>query len=117
METFGSFIKSIRMGKNITLRKFCGDAEVDPSNWSKIERELAPPPKSNVLLKRIAEVLSLKPGSEDYHTLFDLAIIAFIPKDLVPENELNKLPIFFRTTRGETPTEEELKKLIESLKD
>jgi transcriptional regulator with XRE-family HTH domain len=117
METFGNFVKTIRIERNITLRNFCKLAEVDPSNWSKIERELAPPPKSKVVLDNIAQVLSLRPGKDEYYTLFDLAIISFIPKEMVNENELKKLPVFFRTTRGDVPTEQELRKLLEAIKD
>jgi|ERR1035437_1057568 transcriptional regulator with XRE-family HTH domain len=117
MESFGSFIKSKRIENNITLRHFCKETDIDPSNWSKIERELAPPPKSNSMLERIAKTLGLKQGSEDYNTMFDLAIISFIPRELISENELNRLPVFFRTTRGDAPTEEELRKLIERLKE
>lgn len=117
METFGNYVKSKRFERSITLRNFCKMAGVDPSNWSKIERGILPPPKSNIILNQIAEALSLKPGSDEYNTLFDLAIISFIPKEIIPENVLNKLPVFFRTTRGESPTEEELRKLIDILKD
>ena len=43
---FGKFIKERRIEKGLTLREFCKLIEVDASNWSKIERGLLSPPKS-----------------------------------------------------------------------
>ncbi len=100
----------------MTLRKFCRETELDPSNWSKIERGLADAPKSAEILNRIREVLDL--AEEDFQTLKDLALIESIPKDLRPEESvLEKLPLFFRTVRGDKLTEEELKALIKTIQD
>lgn len=111
MKNFHQFIKEKRMEKQITLREFCRSAEVDPSNWSKIERGLSEAPKSKDFINRIATVLEL--DAEEKATLHDLAIIESIPEDLRPDEEiLEKLPIFFRTVRGDKPSEEELKQLI-----
>lgn len=100
----------------MTLRKFCRETELDPSNWSKIERGLADAPKSVEILSRIREVLDLP--EEDFQTLKDLALIESIPKDLRPEEAvLEKLPLFFRTARGDKLTEEELKTLINTIQD
>ena len=113
MKTFGNFVKETRLKKEITLRKFCKKSLQDPSNWSKIERELIPPPKSRTVLDQIAVSLEIEPGTEDYNTLFDLAAISFIPKELIDEEGiLEHLPVFFRTVRGDNPTEEELRELI-----
>lgn len=114
MTNFNEFIKQKRVEKEITLREFCRAAELDPSNWSKVERGLADPPKSKEMLERIAEALRL--DKEDKNTLLDLAMIESIPADLRPEeNILEKLPLFFRTVRGEKPTEQELRELIKAL--
>jgi transcriptional regulator with XRE-family HTH domain len=113
MKTFGDFVKELRVNKKITLREFCRKTLVDPSNWSKVERKIIPPPKSKTVLEQIARVLEIEPGTEDYNTLFDLAAISFIPKELIEEKEiLEQLPVFFRTVRGDPPTEEELRELI-----
>ena len=117
MKTFGNFVKELRLQREITLREFCRNATQDPSNWSKVEREMIPPPKSKVVLNEIAKSLKLEPESEEYNTLIDLAAISFIPKELLKEEEvLNLLPLFFRTVRGTPPTEQELKELIELIR-
>ena len=118
MITFGEFIKNLRIERRMTLREFCRSAKLDPSNWSKIERDLAPPPRSKVVLQGIAEMLKVEQGSEEYHTLFDLAAISHIPAGLLSDEQvLDKLPVFFRTIRGEKPSRKELEELIRIIKE
>ncbi len=118
MKKFGEFVITLRKRNRITLREFCRLSSIDPSNWSKIERGVLSPPKSKEVLEEIAKILQLKKGSEDYHLLIDLAAVSFIPKDLLTDESIvNKLPIFFRTLRGQPPTIEELNKLIQLIKE
>jgi transcriptional regulator with XRE-family HTH domain len=118
MGSFGEFVKRMRIRNSLTLREFCRQANADPSNWSKIERGLFPPPKSKQVLQGIAGILNLKQGSEEYNTLFDLAAIGYIPPDLISDQAvIEKLPVFFRTLRGEKPTRKELEELIKILKE
>jgi len=118
MITFGEFIKNLRIGRRMTVREFCRSAKLDPSNWSRIERDLAPPPKSKVVLQGIAEMLNVEEGSEDYITIFDLAAIGHIPTGLLSDEQvLDKLPVFFRTIRGEKPSRKELEELIRIMKE
>ncbi|MBS1489668.1 MAG: helix-turn-helix domain-containing protein [Bacteroidetes bacterium] len=112
---FEDFIKEKRQAAELTLRKFCALASVDPSNWSKIERGLGEAPRSNEMLDRIADILKLSPSDKD--TLRDLAIVAAFPKEFRDDKVIEKLPIFFRTVRGEKPTEAELEKLFEVIKN
>jgi len=117
MITFGGFVKDLRMKKLLTLREFCRISNWDPSNWSKVERGLFPPPKSKQVLHEIALVLDLDEGSEDYITLIDLAAIAFIPNELLSDQQvIEKLPVFFRTVRGEKPNRKELQELIDLIR-
>lgn len=88
----------------------------DASNWSKIERGLLAPPQSKNILEGIAEVLKLESGSQEYKELMDLAALASVPEDLVEPEILDQLPVFFRTVRGENPTEEELKALVTKIR-
>ncbi len=116
MQAFGELIKSLRVAREITLREFCRKAGLDASNWSKVERGVLAPPKGKDVLNTISHVLDL--SQEEQQGLQDTAFYAFIPKDLLPEEEvLKKLPLFFRTVRGEKPTDEELDKLIKLIKE
>jgi len=114
---FGTFIKNKRIKKGLTLREFCRKTKVDPSNWSKIERGILPPPKSRPILEEIAGTLGLSKKSQDWHLLFDLASISYIPSELLEDATIiYKLPIFFRTLRGEKPTRKELEDLLEKIR-
>ncbi len=118
MKKFGEFVMELRSRNRITLREFCRLTDIDPSNWSKIERGVLSPPKSKEVLEEITKVLQLKKGSEDYHLLIDLAAVSFIPKELISDETLvDKLPVFFRTLRGHSPTKTELEELIRIIKE
>lgn len=116
---FGEFVKKTRLENGYSLRKFCEYLELDPSNWSKVERDRMPAPTNREKLDRIANLLNLKVGSDEWHDFYNLASISskIIPQEIYEDEEMLKaLPLFFRTARGEKPTEEELKKLIDMLK-
>ena len=118
MKSFGEFIKNLRIERRITLREFCKLTKFDPSNWSKVERGVLQPPKSKEVLDEIAKILKLKKDGEEYNLLMDLAAISFIPKDLVGDKSIvDKLPVFFRTLRGQPPTRKELEELIKIIKE
>ena len=87
---FGTFIKEIRSRSRIGLREFCLDHSHDPSNWSKIERGVLPPPKDEDLLTDWAQQLGLKPGSEDWLKFFDYAAVdaGRIPAYVLEDKEL-----------------------------
>ena len=101
------------------MREFCKLAELDPSNWSKIERGLFPATGNREILETIAKMIKLKKGSDHWSTFFDLAYISQqrIPDDVYRDkNVVSALPVFFRTVRGEKSSEEELDKLIALLR-
>ncbi len=117
--TFGEFVKAKRLKKGLGLREFCKLAQMDASNWSKIERgKLAPPSKRDVL-ERVAKIVGLKKGSDDWLEFFNLASVAQgrIPESVYEDEEIvSKLPVFFRTISGKQHTQEELDELIKLLK-
>src|ERR1017187_3267350 len=55
---FGTFIKELRARKRLGLREFCLEHGHDPSNWSKIEREVASPPRDEETLRKWASRIS-----------------------------------------------------------
>ena len=70
---FGSFVKTLRVRQGIGLREFCRKYRLDPSNWSKIERETFPPPAESQTLVKWAKNLGLIEKSQDWKTFFELA--------------------------------------------
>ncbi|MBI5102272.1 MAG: helix-turn-helix transcriptional regulator [Nitrospirae bacterium] len=118
-KSFGDFFKSLRKKNRITLREFCIKAAADPANISRLERGGMPPPQDSEILERYAKALDVKVGTDDWYAFFDLAAAGrgIIPKDLMSDHEVvNMLPAFFRTLRGQKPTEEEMTKLAEKIR-
>jgi transcriptional regulator with XRE-family HTH domain len=70
--SFGSIVKDLRIGQRKTLRQFCEEHGLDPSNWSKIERGVNPPPKDESTLSKWARMLGLERGdARHYNYLAD----------------------------------------------
>ena len=113
---FGDFAKDRRITAGLTLRCFCRDAAIDPSNWSKIERGVLPPPDEAGFLSRVAVVLGL--NADEQAEFGDLASIARgqIPADLRDDEILSKMPAFFRALRGQEYTPEDFDKLLFKVK-
>lgn len=117
---FGVFFGKIRKRNQLTLREFCRRAGADPANISRMERGLIPPPKGREILERYGGALGLTEGSEDWYRLFDLAAVTqgSIPADILADKELVKaLPMFFRTLRAERPTPEEMRRMVERIRE
>ncbi len=117
---FGQFFKKKRIDLRLTLRQFCLENNLDPGNISKIERGILPPPTNAEKLKQYAESLKIKEGSNDWHEFVDLAYASSgrIPEEILSNKDLvSKLPLVFRTLRGQKLTEDQLKKLAEKLKE
>ena len=120
IKSFSEFFKTRRIANRKTLRQFCIGNGLDPGNISKLERGLLPPPQSREKLEEYAGYLKIKKGSDDWYTFFDLAAAETgrIPEDIMTkENIGNKLPVLFRTLRGQKVTDENLEKLIKMLRD
>ena len=100
MSTFGAFIKERRAKLGLSLRVFCGEHGIDPSNWSKMERGRLQPPQ-DAKLREYAGYLEIPEGCDEWYELFDLAAAEAgrIPDDLREEEIAGKLPVLFRTLR------------------
>ena len=116
---FGTFIKELRARRRLGLREFCLEHGHDPSNWSKIERQVLQPPRDEETLRTWAKQLGLKPGSDDWLKFFEYAAVdaGRIPDRILEDKELAAhLPAFFRTLSGQKPSREDMEKLLGSIK-
>ncbi len=116
---FGDYFKELRIKRRLTLRQFCEKFGFDPGNISKLERGLLPPPQSREKLKQYARALGLKEGNTHWYEFFDLAAASRgrVPEEILSDEKLvAKLPVLFRTLRGEKVPGEKLDELIETIK-
>jgi transcriptional regulator with XRE-family HTH domain len=116
---FATFVKKLRARQRLGLREFCLEHGHDPSNWSKIEREVLQPPRDEETLRTWAKQLGLKPGSDDWFKFFEYAAVdaGRIPDHILEDKGLAAhLPAFFRTLSGQKPSREDLEKLLGIIK-
>jgi len=117
--TFGQFFKKMREKRGLSLRQFCVKNNVDPGNISRLERSLMPPPQSREKLEQYASFLRIRRGSPEWYEFFDLAAAnsGKIPADILSdENLMKKLPLVFRTIRGQKISKEKLEELGEVIR-
>lgn len=114
---FSESIKSLRLQRRLTLRDFCEQVGLDPSNWSKVERGVNPPPGDIGLLERLADFFNLV-GAEKLAFMDEAALQRReIPPDVADNVILQRaLPAFFRAARGHELTENELASLAADIK-
>jgi len=114
---FNQTIKSLRIEKRLTLRDFCAQNALDPSNWSKVERGVNPPPGDITLLERLADFFGLA-GAKKLSFMDEAALQrGEIPADVADHAILQRaLPAFFRAARGHELSEKELKSLADDIK-
>lgn len=113
---FTETVKSMRLQRRLTLRDFCAQNGLDPSNWSKVERGINPPPRDIRVLEAIAKFFGLE-GDSKLSFLDEAAVQRLeIPPDLADSAILQKaLPAFFRAVRGHELTETQLTDLSEDI--
>jgi len=117
---FGQLVKNRRAHLELGLREFCEELGYDPSNWSKIERALFPPPSDRKLLERVATVLGMDNDPQQCQELYDAADLDRnqIPKDISEDAHImSMLPAFMRTIRETKPTSEEIDELMKLLRE
>ena len=116
---FALLLQSLRHQQQLPLRRFCERFGLDPGTYSKMERGLRPPPKSRQAQDKLAQQLGLEEGSEVWRAFMDAAAASAgqVPQDLLDDEALAaKLPVLFRTIRGEKLTEEQLDMVAELMR-
>ena len=116
---FGSHFKELRIRQKMTLRQFCDAHGYDPGNISKLERGLLPPPESDAKLTDYAKALKIRRGSDTWYQFFDLARASrgkLPPEILRKRDVVARLPLLFRTLRGQKVSDQKLNELIEMIR-
>jgi transcriptional regulator with XRE-family HTH domain len=117
--SFGNYIQNLRIKSKKTLRLFCAENGLNPSFWSKIERDVNPPPKDEAVLSQWAKYFGVKPNTDEWNQFMDEASISRdeFPKAMMSdEKAISLLPAFIRTVRGSEMEETEINKFIKMIK-
>jgi transcriptional regulator with XRE-family HTH domain len=116
---FGPWVRKRRAELRLSLRKLAEETKLDPGNLSRYERGLLAAPQDEAILKRLANGLKLKQGTNEYQAFFDVAAASAgrLPRDLQEPDIVKRMPLLFRAARRREFSREELKKLAEELKN
>ena len=115
METFGARLRELRNAAHIGLREFCEKVRMEPSNYSRLERDITPAPQDHGKLEPIREALSLEPQSSVWIDLLRLADLSrgALPRRVMTDAEvMNKMPALMRRLDGEPMTDEQVEELV-----
>jgi transcriptional regulator with XRE-family HTH domain len=118
--TFGEHIRKKREELRLPLRRFCVENGFDPSNVSKIERGILPPPTDPDMIARFARAIGLRPNTKEWTYLHDLAAVSAgrLPSDVAEDDALvAKLPILLRELHSKKSKEAQLEAIKKILRE
>ncbi len=115
--TLGSFLRDVRMEKEISLHEMCKRTGFDSTTYTQIELGEICPLGEDDFLKKAANAFCFDAGSREYLELEKLTIesekIIVDPKE---RSLMSMLPAFFRNANGGKPTREDLLRILKLLK-
>src|SRR3972149_3741893 len=110
-ETFGKYLKQLRLAAGYGLRRFAALIEMKASNLCDIEHGRRAMPKEYVA--PVAEALGLAKGTQEWDKFFDLAREAdSLPADVQHVIRRNFVPALLRTIDNAQLSDKDIKKLI-----
>ena len=113
-ESFGSYLKELRLKAGFGLRRFANLIEMKASNLCDIEHNRRPMPKE--YLEPVAEALGLEKGSSDWERFFELARTrGELPADVQQMAERRFMPALLRTIDNAQLSDDDIKQLIHEI--
>lgn len=116
---FHELFKKRRMAIG-SVREFARLSGLDVAYISRLENGIVLPPKDKEKLAKLAAVLGITRGSDEWWNFMDLAAIAKneLPEDLHDNERVAKiLPAFYRTLRQQNLDEDELNALLAQVRN
>lgn len=113
-ESFGSYLKELRLKAGFGLRRFANLIEMKASNLCDIEHGRRRMPKER--LEAIADVLGLEKGSADWEHFFELARTrGELPADVQQMAERRFMPALLRTIDNAQLSDDDIKQMIHEI--
>jgi transcriptional regulator with XRE-family HTH domain len=113
-ETFGQYLKKLRLAAGYGLRRFAALIEMKASNLCDIEHNRRAMPSE--YLEPVAEALGLAQGSKEWDKFFDMARKAKeLPADVQHVVRRRFVPALLRTIDNVQLSDEDIKKLIDEI--
>jgi len=113
-ETFGQYLKKLRLAAGYGLRRFAALIEMKASNLCDIEHNRRAMPSE--YLEPVAEALGLTRGSKEWDKFFDLARKANeLPADVQHVAKRRFVPALLRTIDNVQLSDGDIKRLIDEI--
>lgn len=113
-ETFGQYLKQLRLAAGYGLRRFAALIEMKASNLCDIEHNRRAMPSE--YLEPVAEALGLAQASQEWNKFFDLAHKTNeLPADVQHVARRRFVPALLRTIDNVQLTDNDIKKLIDEI--
>lgn len=113
-ETFGKYLKQLRLAAGYGLRRFAALIEMKASNLCDIEHDRRAMPKEYA--EPVAEAMGLVKGTPEWNKFFDLAREAdSLPADVQHVIRRDFVPALLRTIDNVQLSDEDIKKLIDEI--
>ncbi len=113
-ESFGRYLKKLRLKAGFGLRRFANLIEMKASNLCDIEHNRRSMPKE--YLEPVAETLGLEKNSSDWEKFFELARKSDeLPADLHRIAQRRFMPALLRTIDNVQLSDDEIKNLIDDI--
>lgn len=110
-ESFGSYLKELRLKSGFGLRRFANLIEMKASNLCDIEHNRRAMPKE--YMEPVAEVLGLEKGTPDWEKFFELACKSDeLPADVQRVARRRFVPALLRTIDNVKLSDDDIKRLI-----
>ena len=113
-ETFGKYLKQLRLTAGYGLRRFAALIEMKASNLCDIEHNRRAMPREYI--EPAAEALGLSQGSPEWDKFFDLARKTDeLPADVQQVARRSFVPALLRTIDNVQLSDDDIKKLIDDI--
>jgi len=110
-ESFGSYLKELRLKSGFGLRRFANLIEMKASNLCDIEHDRRAMPKE--YMEPVAEALGLEKGTADWEKFFELACKSDeLPADVQRVARRRFVPALLRTIDNVKLSDNDIKRLI-----
>jgi len=113
-ESFGSYLKELRLKAGFGLRRFANLIEMKASNLCDIEHNRRSMPKEYV--ETVAEALGLEKDSPDWENFFELARKSDeLPADVQRVARRRFIPALLRTIDNAQLSDDDVRRLIDDI--
>ena len=115
-KVFGDEFIELRTSAGFSLRKFCKKMNLDPGNWSRVERGVSKPPLEKEFYNRIENIFNISSSKKE--ELISMAkAIRIIPKELQETELMEHMPVMLRKIDGQPLKNDEIEGLVNWITD